>query len=75
MLDTRVWLLWAPTTLVVASSTRNPLYVILLLLTAMVVGRACASDQSRRAVLSSLHFAAVAVPLATLFNGLTALKG
>jgi energy-coupling factor transport system permease protein len=52
MLDARAWLLWALTVLVTASSTRNPLYVVLLLL-----------------------IAAVAVPMAALFNGLTAHLG
>jgi len=67
--------LWALTALVAASSTRNPLYVILLLLVAMVVGVACAPIKGRRVPLSPLRFAAVAVPLAALFNGLTAHLG
>jgi len=71
MLDVRVWLFWALTTLVVASSTRNPLYVILLLLVTTVVGVACAPDRGRRVPLSPLRFAAVAVPLSALFNSLT----
>ena len=36
MLDARVWLVWALTALVVASSTRNPLYIVILLLIALV---------------------------------------
>ncbi len=75
MLDARAWLVWALTTLVVASSTRNPLYVLLLLLVAMVVGSVCASNRGRGAITSPLRFAAVAVPLAALFNGLTAHLG
>ena len=75
MLDARAWLLWSLTTLVAASSTRNPLYVVLLLLVTMVVGSVCAPDQGRRALTSPLRFAAVAVPLAALFNGLTAHLG
>jgi energy-coupling factor transport system permease protein len=75
MLDARVWLAWALTTLVVTSATRNPLYVVLLLLVAMVVGRACAPNRGREAVTSPLRFAVVAVPLAALFNGLTAHLG
>jgi energy-coupling factor transport system permease protein len=71
MLDARVWLLWALTTLVTASSTRNPLYVIVLLLIATVVGGACAAGEGRRAPLSPLRFAMIAVPLSALFNGLT----
>jgi len=75
MLDARAWLVWALTTLVVASSTRNPLYIVLLLLAVMVVGASCATDRGRGAVMSPLRFALVAVPLAALFNGLTAHLG
>ncbi|MBN1888106.1 MAG: hypothetical protein JW850_08955, partial [Thermoflexales bacterium] len=74
MLDARAWLAWVLTTLVAASSTRNPLYVVLLLLMAMVVKRACAPSNSR-APGSPLRFALVAVPLAALFNGLLARVG
>jgi energy-coupling factor transport system permease protein len=75
MLDARAWLLWALTTLVAASSTRNPLYVVLLLLAAMVVGVTRAPVWDSRRALSPLRFAAMAVPLAALFNGLTAHLG
>jgi energy-coupling factor transport system permease protein len=72
MLDVRVWLFWTLTVLVTASSTRNPLYVVILLLVTTGVGVACASDRNRQAPLSPLRFAAVAVPFSVLFNGLTA---
>lgn len=75
MLDARAWLLWALTTLVVASSTRNPLYVVLLLLITMVAGVACVPTLDRRRALLPLRFAAVAIPMAALFNGLTAHLG
>lgn len=75
MIDVRAWLLWALTVLVVASSTRNPLYAVLLLLITVVVGVTCAPVRNRRASLSPLRFAAMAVPLAALFNGLTAHLG
>lgn len=71
MLDARVWFLWAVTTLVTASSTRSPLYIIVLLLITTVVGAAREAEGSRRAPLSPLRFAMVAVPLSALFNGLT----
>ena len=71
MFDARVWLLWALTTLVAASSARNPLYVIVLLLVAVIVGLVCAPSGGRRAPLSPLRFAIIAVPLSALFNGLT----
>ena len=75
MIDVRAWLLWALTVLLTASSTRNSLYAVLLLLIVAVVGITCAPAQGRRAPLSPLRFAAVAVPLAALFNGLTAHLG
>jgi len=75
MIDVRAWLLWSLTTLVAASSTRNPLYLVLLLLITAVVGVARAPVQNRRGLLSPLRFAAVAIPLAALFNGLTAHLG
>ena len=71
MLDARTWLLWALTALVTASSTRNPLYLVLLLLVTTVVGVVCAPDQGQRVSLSPLRFVAVAVPLSALFNSLT----
>lgn len=71
MLDARVWFVWALTTLVAASATRSPLYIVVLLLTTMVVGGTCAAGEGRRAPLSPLRFAVVAVPLSALFNALT----
>lgn len=71
MLDPRVWLLWALTVLVTASSARNPLYAAVLLLIAMVVGTTCATDDGRRAPLSPLQFGLIAIPLSALFNSLT----
>jgi energy-coupling factor transport system permease protein len=71
MLDARVWLFWALTTLIVASSSRNPLYVVILLLITTVVGSTCATGEGRRAPLSPLRFAMIAVPLSALFNALT----
>lgn len=71
MLDPRVWLVWALTMLVTASSARNPLYVAILLLVAAVVGAICAVEDRQRAPLSPLHFGMIAVPLSALFNGFT----
>jgi energy-coupling factor transport system permease protein len=75
MLDARAWLAWTLTTLVAASSTRNPLYTVLLLLISMVVGVACAPAEHRPGFSSPMRFAVVAIPLAVLFNGLTAHLG
>jgi len=70
MLDARAWLLWALAVLVTASSTRNPLYVVLVLLIAAAVELAC-TPRRRGGLPASFRFGAVAVPLAALFNGLT----
>jgi len=72
MLDARVWVLWALTTLLAASSARNPLYAAVLLGVTTVVGTVCAADRAQRVPLSPLRFAALAIPLSALFNGLTA---
>jgi len=66
--DPRAWLFWAVSALVVASATRNPLYIIVLVLIVSVVGRARAGTDTRRQLLSPLRFAAVVVPLTALFN-------
>jgi energy-coupling factor transport system permease protein len=75
MLDARVWLVWALTMLVMASFTRNPLYLVLLLLVAVVVGSVCAPKQGRGTVTSPLRFAVLALSLAAVFNALTAHLG
>ena len=75
MIDSRAWLLWAVTVLAVASSARNPLYASLLLLVTLVASVAHTPGRERRAALLPLRFALSAVPLATLFNGLTAHLG
>lgn len=75
MPDARLWLLWALTVLLTATSARNPLYLLLLLLVVLLVGVMTAPADRRRAALLPLRFAAVAVPFAALFNGLTAHLG
>ncbi len=75
MFDARAWFLWVLTTLVAVSSARNPLYVLLLALVTSLVGAVCrpADDQAggQRMLFSPLRFAAIAIPLSALFNGLT----
>jgi energy-coupling factor transport system permease protein len=75
MIDARAWLIWVLTMLITSSSTRNPLYTVLLLLITLVVSSACAPEQGSRIGLTPLRFVAWAVPLAALFNGLTAHLG
>ena len=71
-IDARLWLLWSLTTLTAASATHNPLYVIVLLLTTAVVG---AYGTPERDWHVPLRFALVAVPLGSLFTGLTGHQG
>ncbi len=75
MFDARVWLLWVLTMWITASSARNPLYTVLLLLIAAVVGAVHTPGDSRaggqRALFSPLRFAAFVLPLSALFNALT----
>lgn len=70
MLDVRAWLLWALTVLVVASLTRNPLYIILLLLIVAVTDAALVGKSGKRQLPSPVTFAKIALPLAVIFNGL-----
>lgn len=69
VLDARAWLLWAGAVLVVASSSRNPIYA-LLALAIVVATDSLAGAGVRRGLPSPLRFALVAVPLAAVFSGL-----
>jgi len=71
MLDVRVWLLWALTVLVAASSCRNPLYAVLLLLIVALTDVSFGPHKERRGLPSLFRFAALAVSLAAAFNALT----
>jgi len=71
MPDARLWLLWALTALLAATAARNPLYLFLLLLVVLLVGVTTAPSGRRRAALLPLRFAALAIPFAAFFNGLT----
>jgi energy-coupling factor transport system permease protein len=75
MLDARAWGVWALTVLVAASSTRNPLYVVLLLLVTMAVGITCAPARNQGEGMALPRFAIVAILAAALFNGLTSRLG
>lgn len=77
MLDARSWLAWGLTAMVVASTTRNPLYLALLGLITAVVGTARGSDQADapRAILSPLRFATLAIPFSAFFNALMVQTG
>ncbi len=75
MIDPRAWLTWALTALAIASSTRSPLYLLLLLLTITAVGAFVPPADERRLPFSPLRFALFAIPLAAMFNALTAHLG
>lgn len=75
------WLVWLGATLVILSATRNPLYLLILLLTLNVVAtvadqvwRGMAGNngfvQRSQMLFAPLHFAAVVVCTAALFNAL-----
>lgn len=75
MIDVRAWGAWALVVLVTASSTRNPLYVILIFLITTLMEVGLREGRQRRGLPSALRFAAVAVPMTALFNALTAHLG
>jgi energy-coupling factor transport system permease protein len=70
VLDARTWLLWALTTLVAASSARNPLYALLLIAVTRIVHTLCAPMVGHKP-LTPLRLIILVVPLTALFNLLT----
>lgn len=75
VLDARIWLLWATTALIAASSARNPLYALLLLAITRVVHVQCTPVDNRNGLWIPLRLIAVVVPLTALFNLLTVRLG
>ena len=69
-LDPRAWLAWVAALAVVSSVTRNPLYLILALLIAVVVERRCAAGERSLMPFSPFRFALIVLPLAAGFNAL-----
>ncbi|MBN2004615.1 MAG: energy-coupling factor transporter transmembrane protein EcfT [Anaerolineae bacterium] len=73
MVDARAWLLWALTVLLTASYSRNPLYGILMLLVTTWVHTTCAlTEEGDSPLFVPLRFALFAIPLAAVFNALSA---
>ena len=70
MRNARAGLLWALTVMIVASATRNPLYILVVLLITTAVELAH-TPRDHRGWPIALRFALIAIPLAALFNGLT----
>jgi energy-coupling factor transport system permease protein len=73
MIDARAWVFWASALAIAASATRNPLYLVVLLLVAATVERRC--PRYGAGLLSPLRFAAFVLVSTTLLNGLTAHVG
>ncbi|MCS7061492.1 MAG: energy-coupling factor transporter transmembrane component T [Anaerolineae bacterium] len=67
----RAWAAWLVSVLFVALSTRNPLYLTVVLLIALIVGSHGARLRNRPAVLWPARLAMVIIPFSGLFNALT----
>ena len=75
MVDARVWLAWASALLLTASTTRNPLYGVVLLLVTLVVAAVCGREEEGSLPLSPLRFGLLAIPLGALFSALAVRLG
>lgn len=75
MIDARAWLLWAGAGSAVAISTRNPIYLLLILLIATVVDRATAHLRRRQLPFRPQPLVAFAVVAGALLNALLARVG
>lgn len=71
MIDLRGWLIWSASAMTVALSTRNPLYLLLLLLLATAVARVHARGEGRRLPLGPWRFALIVIASSAMFNALT----
>jgi energy-coupling factor transport system permease protein len=66
------WILWLCAAVVAASATRNPLYLVLILLCLFIVaGSIRPVGEARPPIVSPVTFAAIVTLLATAFNALT----
>jgi energy-coupling factor transport system permease protein len=72
MIHSLAWLSWLIAAVVLLSSTRNPLYLLLMLLCLAVVSRTVqlALPTARPPAISPWRFALIVVPLGALFNAL-----
>jgi energy-coupling factor transport system permease protein len=68
-MPTLLWFLWSFGLMAIALSTRNPLYLVLLLLVACIVREAVRTPSQRG--ISILRFALIAIPLSAIFNAIS----
>ncbi len=67
----RSWIIWIASIVAVALSTRNPLYLVLIMLVAQIVNVRMASANGTAVPTWWLRFGALAVPLSALFNAIS----
>lgn len=73
LLHPLAWLIWVATCVIALSLTRNPVYLLLLLLcTGLTLHEALQADNAPPLPLSPLRFALVVITISALFNALTA---
>lgn len=71
MIHPVAWVIWLLTVLVALSATRNPLYLILILLCIAIVATAVRSENETSMPISPACFAIIVVALSGLFNAAT----
>lgn len=76
MINSRVWILWLIVVMIITLSTRNPIYLILLLIGLMVLGQLLAREKKNpNWLLPNFKFIMTMILLSTLINGLFAHVG
>lgn len=67
------WVGWVVSALIVLSTTRNPLYLVLILLCILIVnGTTGSKEEGSYRPVSPMRFAMIVIPLSALFNAATA---
>lgn len=74
-LDPRAWLVWVAVVALIALLTRNPLYLLLLLLITRLVAYACQPKQGATYAVPFWRIAAIVLFFSTLFNVMLAHVG
>lgn len=71
MIHPYAWVIWLCTALVALSATRNPLYLVLVLLCIAIVATAVRSQNETPLPVTPARFAVIVVTLSALFNAAT----
>jgi energy-coupling factor transport system permease protein len=67
----RSWIIWIASIVAVTLSTRNPFYLLLVLLIVQIIGNRVAHVQGKNAPIWWLRFGAFAIPLSAFINAIS----